>query len=227
MLLDQLLGATIHDFPVGEDVAAGDAILDRLAVGLAAAGHIPHVVHLGMDLAPIGGLGYALAAVETFLQLEELKLWPDHVVIPSGSGLTHAGFLVGTRAIGWSVPVHGICVRRGAAPQRTRIETRSAEVNGLLDNRAALAPGDVLVDDAVLAPGYGRLNGAVLAAIRHAAQDEALLLDPVYSGRTMAGLESLVSRGVIGQGETVLFVHTGGLPAIFAYQTELTAGLEP
>ena len=116
-------------------------------------------------------------------------------------------------------------MRRDAAQQRARIETRSAEINDLLDNRATVVQADILVDDAVLAPGYGRLNDAVLAAIRDAAQDEALLLDPVYSGRTMAGLVSLISRGVIGTGETVLFVHTGGLPAIFAYQTDLAEGL--
>lgn len=225
VLLDQLLGATIHRFPVGEDETAADANLDRLAAALAAKGRHPHVVHLGMDHPPTGGLGYALAAVETFLQLEAADVWPDHVVVPSGSGLTHAGFLVGARAIGWSVPVHGICVRRSADLQRSRIETRSREVNQLLENRAQLAPGDIRVDDADLAPGYGRLNESVLAAIRHAAQDEALLVDPVYSGRTLAGLMSLVSRGVIGQGETVLFLHTGGLPAIFAYQTDLETGL--
>ncbi|MEM9107325.1 MAG: pyridoxal-phosphate dependent enzyme, partial [Pseudomonadota bacterium] len=158
VLLDQLLGATIHRFPVGEDEAAADANLDRIAATLVAEGRVPHVVHLGMDHPPTGGLGYALAAVETYLQLEAADIWPDHVVVPSGSGLTHAGFLVGARAIGWSVPIHGICVRRSAALQRSRIEDRSRELNGLLENVARLGQDDILLDDNVLAPGYGRLN---------------------------------------------------------------------
>ena len=226
VLLDQLLGAEIRRFPVGEDETAADANLDRMAEDLRAKGKNPHVVHLGMDHPPVGGLGYALAAVETWLQLEELGTWPDHVVIPSGSGLTHAGFLVGARAVGWQVPVHGICVRRSAQPQQVRIEQRVAEINRMLDDRADISGDDVLVEDTVLAPGYGQLNDAVLSAIRCAALDEALLVDPVYSGRTLAGLMSLVARGVIGPGQTVLFVHTGGLPAIFAYQTDLAAGLD-
>ncbi|MEX3009430.1 D-cysteine desulfhydrase family protein [Hoeflea sp. TYP-13] len=225
VLLDHLLGARIHSFAEGEDEAAADANLDRLAEEQRAAGRTPHVVHLGTDHRPLGGLGYALCAVEAWLQLEALGQSPDHVVIPSGSGLTHAGFLAGARAIGWNVPVHGICVRRPAHLQQPRIEMRSAELDQMLEGRAGLCAVDVMVDDVTLSPGYGRMNEDVLAAIRYAALDEALLLDPVYSGRTMAGLVSLVSRGVIRKGETVLFIHTGGLPAIFGYQTDLAEGL--
>ncbi|MCP4317654.1 MAG: D-cysteine desulfhydrase family protein [Hyphomicrobiales bacterium] len=226
VLLDRLLGAQIHRFAVGEDEAAADANLDKLADEQRSMGRTPHVVHLGMDHTPTGGLGYALAAVETWLQLDGQGVWPDHVVIPSGSGLTHAGFLVGARAIGWQVPIHGICVRRPADAQQARIEQRVVELSRMLNGRANLVEGDLLVDDAVLSPGYGLLNDEVLAAIRIAALDEALLVDPVYSGRTLAGLISLVSRGIIRNGETVLFIHTGGLPAIFAYQTDLTEGLK-
>ncbi|MCV0426842.1 MAG: D-cysteine desulfhydrase family protein [Roseibium sp.] len=221
VLLDQMLGAEIHYFSEGENEAAADANLDRMAEDCVRRGKNPYVVHLGIDSPPVGGLGYAYAAAETWRQFEELGVFPDHVVIPSGSGLTHGGFLVGARAIGWKVPVHGICVRRSAELQSQRIARRSGELNAMIENKATLQPEDILVDDVTLAPGYGRINEAVSAAITHAAHDEALLLDPVYSGRTMAGLISLVERGVIEQGSTVAFIHTGGLPAIFAYQNEL------
>ena len=147
---------------------------------------------------------------------------PDHVVIPSGSALTHSGFLTGARAIGWDVPVHGICVRRDVGLQQPRVLQRSTELDAMLDGAAAISAEDVLVDDETLAPGYGHMNDAVMEAISMAAQQEALLLDPVYTGRGMAGLISLVRRGVIKQGERVLFIHTGGLPGLFAYEKLLT-----
>jgi len=220
LLLTQLLGAEIHRFPEGENEAAADANLDLLAEGLRAEGNTPYVIHLGIDHPPFGALGYVAAAVETYLQCEARGAFPDVVVIPSGSGLTHAGFLAGARALGWDVPIHGICVRRDAAAQAPRIARRAAEVAELLGG-VEITAADVQVSDAVLAPGYGQMNPAVRAAIDLAAQSEAILLDPVYSGRTFAGLINLKNIGTIGRSECVLFVHTGGTPAIFAYQSEL------
>lgn len=224
VLLNQLLGAEIHCFSEGEDEAAADANLDRIADELRAKGRRPYVVHLGIDHLPLGGLGYAYCAAECFAQFQELGVMPDHVVIPSGSGLTHAGFLAGARAIGWDVPVHGICVRRKAEPQHARITRRTAELETMLDS-TGITPADIMVYDRVLAPGYGRMNEQVMAAITYAAQDEALLLDPVYTGRTMAGLMDLVKEGLIKSGSRVAFIHTGGLPSIFAYQSDIVSGL--
>lgn len=226
VLLNQLFGAEIHTFPEGEDEAAADENLDRLARACQARGRKPYTIHLGIDSPPIGGLGYVYAAAETWQQLADQGVTPDHVVIPSGSGLTHAGFLVGARTIGWDVPIHGICVRRNAALQRIRVERRSNELAQMLGPRATVRPVDVRVDDETLAPGYGRINGQVSRAIERAALDEALLLDPVYSGRAMAGLISLVERGTIKPADTVVFVHTGGLPGIFAYQADLVPSRE-
>ncbi len=221
LLLDRLLGAEIHRFPEGENEAAADANLDRLAEEKRKEGRKPYVIHLGIEHPPLGGLGYVAAAAETFLQYRAMGVLPDHVVVPSGSGLTHAGFLVGARLAGWRVPVHGICVRRDAEQQRARIARRTRELDGMLGGKAGLAAADVIVDDHVLAPGYGRMNEAVRDAIALAARDEALLLDPVYSGRTMAGLLHLRRRGVIEECQRVAFIHTGGTPALFAYQSDL------
>ena len=111
ILLDQLLGATIHYFPEGENEAAADAELDRIAGRLEGEGRTPHVIHLGIDHPPVGGLGYAAGAAECLQQIEDgIAEEPDVVVIPSGSALTHAGFLAGARACGWTVPVMGVCV---------------------------------------------------------------------------------------------------------------------
>ncbi len=226
VLLNQLLGAELHYFPEGENETAADANLDNLAEELTSRGHTPYVIHLGIDHPPLGGLGYAQCAAECLVQLQDMQLTPDHIVIPSGSGLTHGGFLAGARSIDWQIPVHGICVRRDATQQHARILQRTREIATLLGEVTQINRDDVLVDDQVLHPGYGQLNSAVMTALTEAAQLEALLLDPVYSGRTMAGLISLAKRKIIKQDESVLFIHTGGLPALFAYQKDLAKQLQ-
>lgn len=226
VLLNYLLGADVRHFPEGENEAAADASLDAIAEEVRHEGHVPFVVHLGVEHPPVGGLGYAACAAECYAQLQHSGNLPDHIVIPSGSGLTHAGFLAGARAFGWHVPVHGICVRRPADEQYRRIVRRCGELSELLSADTGVIDSDVRLDDSVLAPGYGQINPAVLSAMTRAAHHEALLLDPVYSGRTLAGVMSLIEQGVICKGETVLFIHTGGLPSLFAYQAKLTAHLQ-
>lgn len=222
VLLNGLLDAEIHYFDEGENEAAADANLDRIADELRAQGKNPYVIHLGTDHPPIGALGYANAAQETYKQMEEVGVSADQVIIPSGSGLTHAGFLCGARAIGWDVPIHGVCVRRNAELQQKRIEARAKETDDLLGLKDNVQAKDVQLTDAVLAPGYGQLNQKVKDATWLAATQEGLLIDPVYSGRTLAGLISLIDTKTITKGENVIFVHTGGLAALFAYQNDLT-----
>jgi len=221
-LLGQLLGARIHHFPQGEGEAAADRNLDEIAARLRREGRRPYVIHMGNEHPPVGGLGYVEAARETRRQLQSMGREPSHVVIPSGSGLTHAGFLVGARALGWRVPVLGVCVRRDAAEQHRRVLRRAREIVELLGIGLEISEQDVMVDDFVLAPGYGRINEPTRAAIRLAAESEAILLDPVYSGRCMAGLFHFIEQGRIPSGSEVIFIHTGGAPAIFAYQSDLS-----
>ena len=222
VLLDRLLGATLHSFPAGEDEQAADAALERLARSLAGGGRKPYVIHLGVDHPPLGGLGYVLAANEVMEQARARGLGFDAVVCASGSALTHAGTLVGMRAIGETVPVHGICVRRDASLQRPRVAKRAAELSAMI-GRADIAfdEGDIDASDAVHPPGYGKLNESIREAISMAARLEGLLLDPVYTGKAMAGLVAHVRSGRIAAGSRVLFLHTGGLPGIFAYGDRL------
>jgi D-cysteine desulfhydrase/L-cysteate sulfo-lyase len=132
VLLDQLLGATIHHIDCGDNEQAADASLDRIAAALGNAGKRPYVIHLAASHPPIGALGYVEAAIETYNQLQAANVDIDRVVIPSGSGLTHAGFLVGARLIGWTVPVQGICVRRDASAQHQRICQRTEQLCELM-----------------------------------------------------------------------------------------------
>ncbi len=221
MLLDRLLGATLHSFPVGEDEAAADAALERRAQALTEEGRRPYVIHSADGHPPLGGLGYVLAAEEVIVQAGVLGIGFDAVVCASGSALTHAGTLIGMRAVGETMPVYGICVRRDARRQGIRVAKLAAELGMMIDRPAVFDTGDVEVCDMVHPPGYGKLNDSVREAMAMAARFEALLLDPVYTGKAMAGLIAHVRSGRIAAGSRVLFIHTGGLPAIFAYADKL------
>lgn len=221
VLLLNLMEAEIIHFPKGDNEIAADANLDRIAGELRSQGRKPYVIHLGVDYPPLGGLGYAAAATETLIQYEARNDLPDYVVIPSGSAATHAGFLAGARALGWEVPVLGICVRRIADLQRPRVERCATKIAKMLTNEHIISKNDIQLEDSCLAPGYGQMNDYVYDAIRLAATTEGLLFDPVYSGRAMAGLINHVKSGTIEPGSKVLFFHTGGHPGIFAYQNDL------
>ena len=179
LLLNRVLGATLHTFPRSEDEAAADAALERLAERLAAEGRRPYVIHSAPGHPPLGGLGYVAAAGEVMDQARARGIGFDAVVCASGSALTHAGTLVGMRALSERVPVYGICVRREARSQGARVAKLAAELAAMIGRPAAFEVGDVEVDDGVLPPGYGRLNDAVRDAMAMAARHEALLLDPV------------------------------------------------
>ena len=215
----------MHSFPVGEDESAADAAMELRAQALAAEGRKPYVIHSATGHPPLGGLGYVVAAEEIMEQAGALGLGFDAVVCPSGSALTHVGTLVGMRALGETVPVYGICVRRDVCLQRERVAKLAAALAAMIDCPVVLDADDIEACDAVHPPGYGRLNEAVREAMAMAARLEALLLDPVYSGKAMAGLIAHVRSGRIAAGSRVLFIHTGGQPAIFAYADKLGAWL--
>jgi D-cysteine desulfhydrase/L-cysteate sulfo-lyase len=226
VLLDRLLGARLSSFPVGEDESAADASLEAIAADLVAQGRRPYVIHLGVEHPPLGALGYVVAARELASQMAEQGIAFDHVVVASGSALTHGGLLVGLRALGNEVPVTGICVRRGADLQHARVLKRCEEIAALIGEDGCVRASDVTVFDEVLAPGYGRMNAATMEAMAMAARLEALILDPVYTGKTMAGLVALARRGAFEAGARVLFVHTGGGPAVFGYERSLSMHLD-
>ena len=221
LLLDRLLGATLHSYAEGEDEAGADAALEALAEGLRAEGARPYIVPLGLKNKPLGALGYVVAAAELLRQLDELDLTIDEIIVPSGSAFTHRGLLFGLRALGSKIPVTGVCVRRVASAQGPRVTQRLGEIGAMLELEVAFDDADVVLSDDLLGPGYGLLNDETKAAILLAARSEGLFLDPVYSGKTMAALIQRVQSGAIGAVATLLFLHTGGQPALFAYGDEL------
>lgn len=222
VLLDRLFGARIHSYPEGEDEAGADVALHAIAERIRQRGGSPYVIHLGEGHRPLGALGYVVAAHEILQQADDHGVDFDAVVVGSGSGATHAGLLVGLASAGRSdIPVHGICVRRDAASQAGRILRAAQATCAELDAGDLVTEEHVQVHDDWLAPGYGRLGPDAMAAMRTAARHEALLLDPVYTAKAFAGTLGLVGRGTFDPGSLILFVHTGGTPALFAYREEL------
>ena len=212
-----------EDVPEGEDEEGADGRLREIAGELESRGRRPYVIPLSPGHRPLGALGYVVAAQEIGAQMEFDSVSFDEIVVPSGSGNTHAGLLFGLRALGCASRVTGVCVRRDATAQRDRIQSCCGEIADLLGIGSPVSDADIRLIDDFLAPGYGLANEATLGAIETAARSEALILDPVYSGKTMAGF--IHRAGEAGKGRALLFIHTGGAPAVFAYGTALTESL--
>lgn len=224
VLLDKLLGATLHSYPDGEDEEGADRRLHEIADELRGEGRTPYVIPLAPGHAPLGALGYVVAAREILEQCETSGLHFDEIVLASGSGHTHGGLLFGLRALGSKVPVTGVCVRRPVEAQAPRIRKRCDEIAELLGLDPVVEDADVQVTDAFLAPGYGRMSEAVVGALKLAARTEALFVDPVYTAKAMAGF--LDRARAADAGKALLMIHTGGTPALFGYERDLSAAFE-
>lgn len=217
VLLSRLLGAEILHYPLGEDEAGADAALRARAAQEERAGRKAYVIPLALGNPPLGALGYMRAADEILAQDAGF----DVVVVASGSGLTHAGLLQGLRLAGHGARVIGSCVRRDAAQQHTRLRHVLAALARLTGAASPVPDADITLWDAALEPGYGRLGPAAANAMVMMAQTEGIVLDPVYTAKAFAAIPALIARGDIAAGSRVLFIHTGGLAALFAYQSAL------
>jgi D-cysteine desulfhydrase len=197
--------------------------MEEVAEEARACGERPYVIPYGGSNA-VGAVGYIIAMLELAEQLQALGIRADRVVFASSSGGTQAGLTVGARAAGFGGTLIGISVDKGdrsAVPY----EEDLAELSNQSAFRAGLAggfkPGDFSVNYDYLGGGYGVVGDAERESISLLARTEGLFLDPVYTGRAMAGLIDLIRRGELSGGETVVFLHTGGVPALFAYAEDL------
>lgn len=203
-------------------ISAGDdmnAATQKHAAELEAQGRKGYVIPGGGSNA-LGALGYVSCAHEIAQQAFEQGLAFDRIVVASGSCGTHSGLLVGFKSVNFDAPVTGINVRRPRAEQEGNLLKLARETAALLKIDAPQA-SDVTALDEWVGPGYSLPTDEMIEAVRMLARTEAILLDPVYSGKAMAGLIGLARRGELKRGERVLFVHTGGAPALYAYQKVL------
>ena len=211
-LLNRLFGATLHDVPWNGD---RNGAIRVLADRLRSEGHKPFVVPYGVSDG-LGAVGYASTAVEIADQCSAAGISPAAIVHCSGSGGTQAGLMVGATRCLPKTRVVGIDI--DAEPERVR-----ADVVACAEAAAALLgqPFDAMDVEVVAGhagPAYGIAHAATVEAIQLGARLEGLVLDPVYSGKGLAGLISLIRGGRWTKGDDIVFIHTGGAPALFAYR---------
>lgn len=221
--LYRLLGVEqVKVVPGGSDLLL---VMQDIADDLKGTGRKGYVIPTGGSN-PIGATGYVACAEEILAQAFQLGIRIDRVVCASGSAGTHSGLVVGFHGNNSGIPVIGINVSRKKEQQEEHVyglTKRTAAHVGVADG----IPRDAIVcfDDYV-GPGYSLPTASMVEAVQMLARTEAILLDPVYTGKAMAGLIDLVRQGYFKKGEHVLFVHTGGSPALYAYDKVILEGVQ-
>ena len=208
--LDELLGATIHQ-ALTADRAERVALVHRVVADLRAAGRRPALV-AGGGSGVTGAIGQVLAAFELADQAAALGFEPDDVVVPSATGGTQAGLVVGLRTAGLATVVHGVAVTP-PAELRPAVSSMVAEL-GAVDGLAAVGEADVRIEGDQLGAGYGIPTPAAGEATRLLARSEGILVDPIYTAKALAGLVAGVRAGAF-DGRRVVFWHAGGAPGLF------------
>ena len=220
VLLDRLLGAKIRTVPAGLDM---NAEMEVNAAAVRKRGGVPYIIPGGGSNA-VGALGYVDCAIELANQANDEGLVIDRLVTATGSAGTHAGLVAGMAVSGADIPVLGIGVRAPKEKQEANVFNLAVETAALLGHPERVTREMVVADCDYVGAGYGLIDQAVIDALTLAARTEGLLLDPVYTGKAMKGLIALARAGAF-EGETVVFLHTGGAQGLFGYHGELEPAL--
>jgi D-cysteine desulfhydrase family pyridoxal phosphate-dependent enzyme len=218
LLLDRVLGATLH-FTGADSYYEVETAIEALAARLAADGRRPFAMPIG-GASVTGAAAYAWASDELLAQVDRDGPGDvDWVVVADGSGGTHAGLVAG---LGGRARVLGVDV--GTRPDLDDVIPRLAAEAAARAGRVA-SPDELFLDHSRFGDGYGAITKDALEAIERVAALEGVVLDPVYTGKAMAGLIAATREGRIGAGDTVVFWHTGGAVALFAHRyAELFSG---
>jgi D-cysteine desulfhydrase family pyridoxal phosphate-dependent enzyme len=221
LLLDRLFGATIHFVPLPTDPRLAtsdqeDAKVAEVTADLTARGERPYVIPVGGS-SGIGALGYLAATGELMGQLQALDDLPTRLYFASGSRGTQAGLTLGAKVFSAPYAVYGVAVSGGEEFKRERARRVAHQAAALAGLEMRITDEDLVTDQNYIGQGYGVPTPGCLEAIRLLARHEGILLDPVYTGKAMAALIDHVRRGVLDPTSTVVFLHTGGTPALFAH----------
>jgi L-cysteate sulfo-lyase len=213
VLLDRLHGATVERRAGGSDMQAE---MESVAKQLERAGRRPYVIP-GGGSNPVGALGYVNAALELVNQSVEMGLRIDHLVHATGSSGTQAGLVVGLRAMNSAIQLLGIGVRAPREKQESMIYDLACRTWAYMGLAGELPRASVQANCDYVGGGYGVPTPGMVEAVTLLAQTEGILLDPVYSGKGMAGLIDLIRKGRFAKDQNVVFLHTGGSVALFGY----------
>ncbi len=217
VLLDRMFGANLHEYPEGTDF---DAQMDGLAATLRSRGKKPYIIPGGASN-KVGALGYANCALELVTQAGDAGLVVDHLITATGSAGTQAGLVVGLKATSSNIPLLGINVGASKEEQEEDVFDLACETADYIGAPGIVSREDVVANGDYVGPGYGQRTDAMNEAVMLLARLEGLLLDPVYTGKAFAGLVDLVRSGYFDASQNIVFLHTGGAAALFAYADQL------
>lgn len=216
LMLDEVFGAEVRALDAPDSYSAQAlAEANRIAADLRRMGRRPYLTEVGGIAEPLSDFGYFLGGCELIDQCRASGIEPGTVLLPIGSGGTHAGMLVGLRARGSTARVVGVSTDPGAHERAARVRKHAEALIAWLGIDLALSDTDVIVDDTHSAAGHGVPDAESVAAVRLAARTEGLLLDPTYVGKVIAALPALVLAGVVEGHLPTVVVHTGGVVSLF------------
>ena len=227
-LLDRLFGARIELVPAGPDprIAVApdeEARVQEVVDRLRADGERPYVIPVGGS-SGTGALGYAAGTLELVDQLAAVNGVPSRLYYASGSRGTQAGLELGWRLFSPPYRLCGIAVSGGEEEKRRRAARIATEAAALLEAKVSVAPHELVTNQDHIGAGYGVPTAGCLEAIHLLAERDGVLLDPTYTAKAMAGLIADVRAGAVAPDETIVFLHTGGIPALFAYADAFRSG---
>ena len=215
-LLDNILGADVR---LVADGVNQEEVKNRVLEELRAQGEKPYLI--GRRAVVLGTVAYVGCVLEIAAQLEAMDARTDFICTASGHG-THAGLALGVKALGLPVRAQGFSPSRGdETRRRAQLAEVANEASALLELDVRMTAGEMENTDAYVGENYGIVTEAGLDALHLLARTEGILLDPVYTGKAMSGVIDRIRTEEIPQGSTVVYVHTGGNPALFAYAPEL------
>ena len=217
VLLDRIFGANLREYPGGTDF---DAAMQDVAGEVRNNGGKPYLVPGGASNV-IGALGYVNCVIELMEQADATGLSIDHLVTATGSAGTQAGLIVGLKALQRDIPLLGIGVNAPQDVQEEKVYKLACDTAAAIGMPDIVARDDVVANCNYVGEGYGIPTKGMNEAVLMLARFEGLLFDPVYSGKALAGMIDLIRRGEFGNAGNIVFLHTGGAAALFAYSDQL------
>jgi 1-aminocyclopropane-1-carboxylate deaminase/D-cysteine desulfhydrase-like pyridoxal-dependent ACC family enzyme len=217
LLLDEIVGAELRFIDVQDPWSPeGREIMEAAAAELERQGETPYVVTVQTVHAPLAAIGYVVAAFELYQQLLDRQIDVRYLFTPSGSGVTHAGLILGAKLLHWPVQVVGVSPSPLVVDvHRQRIAEIVERAAHLLGVTVPISLEDVIVEGGYAGAAYGEPTDGAVRAIRVTGESEGLILDPVYSGKAMHALFDWAEQGRLPSDGAVVFLHTGGAPNLF------------
>ena len=216
VLLDRIFGANLREYAGGTDF---EQAMNDVAAEVVAEGGKPYIIPGGASNT-VGALGYVNCAIELLEQIDAQGLDIGHIVTATGSAGTQGGLVVGLKALRCNIPLLGIGVNAPQQIQEEKVYQLACETAEYIGKPDIVAREDVVANCDYVGEGYGIPTAGMNEAVLMLARFEGLLFDPVYSGKGLAGMIDLIRNGTISS-SNIVFLHTGGSAALFAYADQL------